>query len=203
MKRLLDPQNKLFTAIGFLGDHLLLGLLWLLLALPVITGGAAAAAACAVSRKLCQGQEQKLLRDFFRYFREEFAPATKLWLLILGVGLVLGVDVAVYLPTALESPLLMGFTGLLILVYLICICWIYPYTVAFQGGFVRTVKMSFLLGMANLGWSLLMLLLDGAVVLLTFYAPYLLVFLPGLFVLTASLVTGRAFRRYLPKEEEA
>ena len=50
MKKLFDPQNKIFAAIGFLGDHLLLGLLWVLCTLPVITGGAAAAAACAVSR---------------------------------------------------------------------------------------------------------------------------------------------------------
>lgn len=201
MKKLLDPQNKIFAAIGFVGDHFLLGVLWVLCSLPLITGGAASAAACAVSRKLCTGVEQKLIPDFFRAFRREFLLATKLWLLVLGIGAVLAVDVYVYFTMAAGSPILLGFTGLLVLVYLISLCWIYPYTAVFQGGFVRTVKMSFLLGMSNLGWSAVMLAIDLGLVLLTLYAPFLTLFLPGLFTLTASLVTGRAFRKYLPKTE--
>ena len=202
MGKLFDPQNKLFTAIGFVGDHILLGLLWLVCSLPVITGGAAAAAACRVSRKLWQKQEQHLLRDFFAAFRAEFGLATKLWLAVLAVGLVLAVDVAVYLPMLGTSPLLMGFTGLLILVYLICFCWVYPYAVAFEGGFVRCVKMSFLLGMANLGWSLLLLLVDGLLLLAAVYAPWLVLLLPGLLLLSATGITGRALRRYLPDTPE-
>lgn len=201
MKKLLDPQNKIFAAIGFVGDHFLLGVLWVLCSLPVITGGAASAAACAVSRKLCTGEEQKLIPDFFRAFRREFLLATKLWLLVLGIGAVLAVDVYVYFTVAAGSPILLGFTGLLVLVYLICLCWMYPYTAVFQGGFVRTVKMSFLLGMSNLGWSAVLLAIDLGLVLLTLYAPFLTLFLPGLFTLSASLVTGRAFRKYLPKPE--
>lgn len=202
MKNLLDPQNKFFSAVGFVGDHFILSLLWLLCSLPVVTGGAATAAMCRVSRKLYRKESPKLAGEFFRAFREEFGLATKLWLLILGTGLVLAVDVAVYLPMAGSSALLMGFTGLLILLYLICLCWIYPYMTVFQGGFVRCVKMSFLLGLSNLGWSLLMLALDAGLILISIYAPFLLPFLPGLFTLAATLVTGRAFRKYLPKEEE-
>ena len=176
MGKFFDPQNKFFTLVGFIGDHFLLGLLWLFCSLPVITGGAASAAACSVSRKL--------------------------WLAVLGVGAVLAVDVAVYLPVSGSTPILLGITGLLVLCFLIVFLWIYPYMTVFQGGFVRCVKMSFLLGMANLGWSLLMLLLDGALMLLTVYAPFLLPFLPGLFTLVCCGVTGKAFRKYLPKEEE-
>lgn len=201
MKKLLDPQNKIFTAIGLVGDHFLLGLLWVLCSLPVITGGAATAAACRVSRKLCTGEDVKLIPGFFGAFRREFGLATKLWLLVLGVGAVLAVDAYVYFTVAPGSPLLLGFTGLLVLVYLICLSWMYPYTAVFQGGALRTVKMSFLLGMSNLGWSAVMLAVDLGLCVLTLYAPFLTPFLPGLFTLTASLVTGRAFRKYLPKED--
>jgi uncharacterized membrane protein YesL len=143
----------------------------------------------------------QLIPDFFRAFRREFSLATKLWLLVLGVGAVLAVDVYVYFTVAAGSPILLGFTGLLVLVYLICLCWMYPYTAVFQGGFVRTVKMSFLLGLSNLGWSAVMLMTDLGLCVLTLYAPFLTPFLPGLFTLTATLVTGRAFRKYLPKED--
>jgi multiple sugar transport system permease protein/putative aldouronate transport system permease protein len=61
----------------------------------------------------------KLLPEFFRSFRREFGLATKLWLLILGVGAVLAVDVYVYFTVAAGSPILLGFTGLLVLIYLI------------------------------------------------------------------------------------
>jgi len=202
MGKFFDPQNKFFTLVGFIGDHFLLGLLWLFCSLPVVTGGAASAAACSVSRKLWRKEEQSLLRDFFAAFRKEFGLATKLWLAVLGVGAVLAVDVAVYLPVSGSAPILLGITGLLVLCFLIVFLWIYPYMTVFQGGFVRCVKMSFLLGMANLGWSLLMLLLDGALILLTIYAPFLLPFLPGLFTLVCCGVTEKAFRKYLPKEGE-
>ena len=63
------------------------------------------------------------------------------------------------------------------------------------------MKMSFLLGLSNLGWSAVMLMTDLGLCVLTLYAPFLTPFLPGLFTLTATLVTGRAFRKYLPKED--
>ena len=69
-----------------------LNLLWIVFSLPVITAGAATAALYDVTLRLAREEEPPLTRQFFKAFRENFRQATVLWLILLGVGALLGAD---------------------------------------------------------------------------------------------------------------
>lgn len=69
-----------------------LNLLWFVCSLPVFTLGAATAALYDVTLRMARGEEPGLTRRFFQAFRENFRQATTLWLILLGVGALLGLD---------------------------------------------------------------------------------------------------------------
>ena len=69
-----------------------LNLLWMVCSLPVFTAGAATAALYDVTLRLAREEEPPLTRQFFKAFRENFRQATILWLILLGVGALLGAD---------------------------------------------------------------------------------------------------------------
>lgn len=205
MNRLLNPENRVFTAIGIAGDHLILSLTWLVCSLPVFTVGAATAAMCQMSLKIMERQECRLLRDYFAAFRQHFALATKLWLAYLAVGLVLAADIYICLGVMSAglswAGIVLGAFLALALVYAISVSWVFPYIVRVECKFLQAVKYSLVAGISRLGYSLLMLavpVLWGAAML---YAAFLLPFLPGLITLCDTLLIRLALHKYVKKEE--
>ena len=69
-----------------------LNLLWMVCSLPVFTAGAATAALYDVTLRIVREEDPPLTTRFFRAFRENFRQATVLWLILLGVGALLGAD---------------------------------------------------------------------------------------------------------------
>lgn len=205
MKRFFNPENKVFTAIGIVGDHLVLSLLWIVCSVPIITIGAASAAICHVSKKLIEGLECRVIRDYFGAFRQYFPLATKLWLVYLAVGLVLASDSYICLGLMAAgvgwANLVLGAFMALTLLYGISLCWVFPYIVRVPSGFLQAVKQSFTVGIAKLGYSLLMLAAPVLLGFLTLYAAFLLPFLPGLTALCDTLLIRFVLRKYIKKEE--
>lgn len=206
MNKLLDPSGKLMTLVGRVGDHFLLSLLWLLCSIPIVTAGAAAAAMCQVSFRVFSEEECHLLPDFFAAFKQQFKPATKLHLAAVAVGLVFVLDVYFYLQVGggngTLATMILGMILLIAAVALICLIWLYPYLTLYGGGFLQTVKMAFLLGISNLGWSALMLAVDVALAFGSLFATFLIPFVPGIITLINTLCIRKALAKYRREDEE-
>lgn len=200
MNKLFHPEGRLMTLLGLVGDHFLLSLLWLVCSLPIVTAGAAGAAMCLLSFRLQEGEECRLVRDFFAGVKQYFKPATKLFLAVLAVCLVFVVDSFFYGQAALVSSSLgtmfLGMLFMLGLIFAVCLIWLYPYMTLYNGGFLQTVKMAFLLGITNLGWSVSMLIADAALAVLSIFATFLLPFLPGLITLVNTALIRLALRKF-------
>lgn len=78
-----------FRAMSHLGDCVALSVLWLVCSLPVITLGASTTAAFSIAGKLAAKEDYSLWRGFFRSFRRDFAIATRAWLPLALVALVI------------------------------------------------------------------------------------------------------------------
>lgn len=189
--------------IGKVGDHLVLGLLWWLCSLPIVTAGAATTAMTAVSFKIMENKEYRLFRDFFSAFKENFRISTLLWLAYFGVGLVLALDWAFYYGfTGGDSAwpgVVLGMFMVLTLFYLACLKWVFPYAVRSHCRFLQAIRFSFMIGMANLGYTALMLAMNALLAAASLYASFLLPFLPGLMAMTDSLCLLRVFGKYTKK----
>lgn len=203
MNKLFDPENKFFTAVNILGDHLLLGVVWLVFSLPVVTLGAASTAVCWVSRRVLEQSGVRLLRDFWAVFCREFKRSTLLWLTYLAVGLVLATDAWFYLSaqTSQWASVLLGVFIMIGLVYFACLLWVFPYISRVSCKYGQAIKMSFLFGAAHLGTTVLMLLVPAGLFLLSVYFTWLVIFLPGVILLGEGILTARVFRKYEKKRE--
>ena len=205
MRHLLDPENKVFAGIGVVGDHLLLGLLWVFCSIPVVTAGAAAAAVYSVSWRILAGERCRLVRDFFGAFRERFREKTLLWLPDLGVGLVLVFDLSFFFGLAADdvawAGVALGGVVTLSLLFLACLLWQFPYIARYRSKIFPAIKFSFVLGVVNLGRTAAMLAAMAALAVLAVYFPWLLPFVPGISFLVNSALCVKAFEKLESKKK--
>lgn len=86
------PDSPFFRFMDVVGDVFLLHLCWLVGCLPLVTAGASTTAAFSVAGKMAAGQECRIFHDYWAAFRRDFALATRTWLVMAVLGLLLWVD---------------------------------------------------------------------------------------------------------------
>lgn len=163
MPKFFNPDSPLMRFLTKLADLMILNLLFLLSCIPVVTIGAAWTALYYVTLKMVRDEEDSIVRGFFRAFRRNWKQATILWLMVLGLGAVIVLDIrflnamgdsatAAAMKTAVE---ILGVLGLMVLQYL------FPGLARFEASTGNTLKNACLLAVGNLPKTLL---LSGAAV---------------------------------------
>lgn len=163
MPKFFNPDSPLMRFLTKLADLMILNLLFLLSCIPVVTIGAAWTALYYVTLKMVRDEEDSIVRGFFRAFRRNWKQATILWLMVLGLGAVMVLDIrflnamgdsatAAAMKTAVE---ILGVLGLMVLQYL------FPGLARFEASTGNTLKNACLLAVGNLPKTLL---LSGAAV---------------------------------------
>ncbi len=69
-----------------------LNFMWFVCCLPIVTIGASTTALYYTSFKIAKDEGSFITTMFFRSFRQNFRQATVIWLIMLAVGLVIGID---------------------------------------------------------------------------------------------------------------
>lgn len=88
----LSYDSEVMQSISRAADYMILNVLCLLLCMPIVTAGAALTAKYYVSMKLVRGEEPAVCKAFFKSFKENFKQATILWIIMLFVLVLLGLD---------------------------------------------------------------------------------------------------------------
>lgn len=205
MNNLFNYDSKFVRSLTKAVDAFLLGFLWLLCSLPVITSGAASAAFYyAFNKSIRQGSGYPT-REFFHGFKTNFKQATVLWLMVLFLALVLSLDLFILTSSALNIGLLAPFLVVSsVVIFAILAMWglcAFPYLSRFDNPMKGTLKNSLIITLANLHWALLLLALfiAGIVVFLT--VPLLSLFVPAIYMFVANRILERVFRKYMRPED--
>lgn len=195
------PAYKLTNAIY---RWFAVSMLWALCSLPLITLGAATAAAMGEFSDPENAEGHPLVRDYFRRFRQCFPAATALWLLALALGGLLFLDVTFYRQftgsTGWFLPALAAVLGnlLLGLFRFGCYCTLSGET----GGIRALVKRTCITLVLCLPIWAVMAAMDLALVTTLIQIPYLLfllVLLPGCFADIHCRLIRAFLRRYEPE----
>ena len=189
-----------------------LNLLWMVCSLPVFTVGAATAALYDVTLRLAREEEPPLTRQFFKAFLENFRQATILWLILLGVGALLGADG--YILYRLSK----GTTGVVPVVctlglaliiaaaiaYVIVLLYVFPLVASVKNTNWAMLKNALLIGIHYLFCTILVFAIHFAMffAVVAVFTP-LIVFGEGLCALLSSCLLGKVIRAcsYDPAEE--
>lgn len=149
MRNLFNPDNAVMNFIGKLLDCFFLNVLWLVCCIPVVTIGASTTALYYCSIKLAKDEPVSVLHDFFHSFRTNFIPATKITLLFLAVGIILGLDGFIFLHFPIRGALWcigMGFLALFCVCYAIILLYIFALLSRFDNTVKNMIFNSFVIG---------------------------------------------------------
>lgn len=194
--------NKLGTVWGLVCDFVLLGLLWLLFSLPVVTLGAATAAALSYGIPRLEEKEGGLLATFWEHFRKHFKAATLLWLPMLAIAALIAVN-AVFYYTAGGPLAVVGlgvcFAGTALLLAAQDFC--FALVLWAPEGWAGTLKRALWLGLRHFPWVLLMLAADAALGAGALFLPVLWIVFPGLSMLVHCVCVRHVLKRYEETED--
>lgn len=180
-----------------------LNLLWLVCSLPVFTAGASTTALYSVMLKIADGKESTLTKAFFSSFRTNFRQATRLWLLMLVTGIVLGTDgYIVYHMRASSSgmPAVLWTLNLALLiaaavVYTVVLIYIFPLIARYENTDRAMLKNSLLIGLRYLFCTIVVFAIHFAMfyAVVVIFTP-LAIFGEGLCAMLSSSMLINVFR---------
>ena len=128
-------DNKFMTAMSKASDAILLGILWIACCLPIVTVGASSAAFYYAYHKAVRQRRGYAWKEFFSAFKSNFKSAIIIWLIILGLYLVTGMDCYI-LYTSLETMDHALFLLLMIMIVIALITiwgiYVFPYLARFE-----------------------------------------------------------------------
>ena len=209
MKGLFSPDHPVGRFFVKLGYIWYLDILWLVTSLPIFTIGASTTALLYSSMKL-QKEEGYPTKNFFHSFKENFKQATGIWMIYLGVGALLALDLIYWNKRGAGFPNLNMPWALSI-----AACILYgislSYVFAIQSKFVNTVRntilYSILLPYRNLKQTILIAIVLIAVIYFNVTTVYAVNFMTlnfgvGLIAYLFGIFFSDVFEKYIPKEKE-
>lgn len=204
--KLFSLDSPVMKALSFIGDLIILNVLFLVCCIPLVTIGASATALYTISMRMAEKDDRGILKPFFRAFKENFKKATVIWLTFLLIGAVLALGITmIYLNQSAFSNLIKVLYGVVILVYLVGLSWVFPLQAKFENDIKSTIKNAFVIGVSHLTKSIVLIVLMLIPVLLAMFFPKVFVFsgfiwltlgFSGIAVLQ-SLVIHSVLRKFL------
>ena len=198
-----DDSDRLWKFSEGLTGVCIVGVLWLLCSLPIVTAGASTTAMYTVFlRNIRSHEPKKYVKPFFASFRQSFRESTVLWLIQLAVSAVLGVDVYYYYRLGgVRTCLALEVVSLCLLAVVIMIfCYAFPLTALYRNTVKETLIESVQHAFYSWPWSLLALAVSVAVpFLLTKGLWYLVLIAGGVIGIANSYIMVHALKREIPR----
>ena len=196
MRWLFDIENPVMHYIIKIFDCMCLSILWLICCLPIFTAGAATAALYATVHRYIRKEEGHLLRTFFGAIRENWKRSILVWLVVLAVGLLLGVDMLVFRTMALQGKLLGKLYWIILVLVGIWLTWaIYSlaYCARFHGGVKDALRGSLILMLLHPLAAVTVFLPTAMGILVMWMVPGFLSIVPVVMILACSMTLEKLF----------
>ncbi len=207
MNRIFNMDNGFFRTLSKLVDCIWLNFLFILTCIPIFTIGASMSAFYYTMQKVIRNDRGYVSSEYWHGLKMNFKQATLTWLIVLAVGLLTFFDRS-FMKAMSEAGNKIGnmyvfFDVLLMLVILWC-SYLFPYMARFVNGMKATMKNAALIAVANLPWTLLILvLLVVSGLLLWLFMPLSFFVVPVLFCWIQNRILERVFRKYMTEEDKA
>jgi len=198
MDQFINPDSPIMRFITKIAQSVYLNILWLICCLPVFTAGASTTALFYVTLKMAEDKEGNITKAFFHSFRGNFRAATKIWLVLLGLGAILAFDGYVFYHMRFESVLWTIGTAIYIvalIAYAVVLMYIFPLLSRFDNHLGAMFKNSIIIGMRFLICTAVMAFIYFAMafVIICIFTPTV-IFGEGLCALLCSYLLSNILR---------
>lgn len=160
MRLFFNIDSPIWRVMGFIGDLVLLNLLFILTSIPVFTIGASVTALTSVEFRVIEKRTDFVARDYFRAFKENFKNSTIIWLVF---AVFLAVCVLNFNLVYNTNPSNRNMIMVILGIAMFFVTMTAMYSLAMQARFVNslrdTVVKAFMIGLSGWPYTIVMLLL--------------------------------------------
>ena len=195
MRSAFNPESLVWKPLGYLGDLVMLSLLWTVFSIPVVTLGPASAALYDAAVHSIRRKEETVLARFFSTFKRELKQGIISTLIMAAAAAVL-LGVPLLLLRARGGAYLLAVMPVLAFFLLCVLCWLWPVLSRFEMGLGALLNTSVRLAFGHILRSAAMAVLWAAAIYagLRFVAPFFVC--PALAALLSSYLIEPVFRSY-------
>lgn len=197
-------DNIVMRILLKLSDAVILGVLWLVCSIPVVTVGAASTAFYYAYNKSVRQGMGYAWREFFGSFKSNFKQSTKIWLTVLGLFALLLVDCYILFACMETIPVARILLGIMIVMFAALNMWslfVFPYIARFENGTKEAIKNAAIMMLANIFWAILLMVLYAAAVVMSLWLPVAGIFAPTAYMFFANRILEPVFQRYMAPED--
>ena len=202
-KNIFSGETGFARFMNILADILIIGILWAICSLPVITAGTATTSAYYAMAKSVRYGEGYAVREFFHSFKINFKSSIGTnFLFLIGMAIVVADIIFTWgnRSTLNDSLfLIMCLVGFIISVVAIFYCILLS-RFSWKTGLL--FKNSFILSFKYLYVSVLLLVLFVGCLISIYLLPWSIAYLPGLYMFIATYPMEWIMRKVMPKPEE-
>lgn len=158
-------NNPVWKAINRYADMLLTGVLFVITCLPVVTIGASLCAFYYTAMDSLRKEDGYIFKRYFSSFGKNFKKATILWLIMLTIAAVLGLDVYFWLVNSQVqfSGVMLGISGILCFLWFMTFMFVFPLQTRFENSIGKTLQNAFMIGLGRLPFTVGVLVLLGII----------------------------------------
>lgn len=194
MGNIFNSDSGFSKFMNRVADLFILNILWIFCSIPIITIGATTTALYSVNLKFIDNEEENLIKTFFKSFKENFKKSTIIWLIILLLSIILGVNLVFWLKCGLSlSYFALPFIFFSLFIFLLVIPYIFIILSKTKCSILNIFKYCFIISLKNLPYSVLIVLFGASVLFATFYFPIVFLFMLLLGVALHSYMISRIF----------
>lgn len=190
MRNLFNLDGPLMQLINKVVYSVYLNILWFICCIPIVTIGASTTALFYVTLKIAKNDEGNITKAFFHSFRVNLKQSTIVWMILLCMGIILGVDGYVVYHMRYENAFWTLCTAFLIIAaaaYAIVLMYIFPLMARFENTISAMFKNALFMGIQFLFCTISMAAIYFAMLLVVvrFFTPAI-IFGEGLCALLCS-----------------
>ena len=211
MGRFFDIDGPFLSGLTKMADVFILNLLLILCSLPIFTFGAAYTALYYVTLKMAKDEECYIAKAFFKSFKQNFKQGTVIWLIILAIGIIIGVDfkvmngeyAGIIMPEAIAKVMYIVIMASVIL-FSFMTSYIFPLLAKFDNRIKNTFKNALFMSIRHFPYTLLIIIINVVPLFIMYLSPKALIlvfFVFGLCAYCNSFFFVKIFKLYTPEEK--
>lgn len=198
-----NVDNVVFSTINKIVDMVLLSIIFIVVCLPIITIGPAITALYYVIVKVIRRERSYVFREFFKSFKRNFKQSFIINLIFILMYFILYIDLQYANAIAgMPGVVLKGiFFAILFLTAAINI-YIYPVLSRFEVSIKQLFKNSFFMSIRHLPFTILMFIIVGLFLFVSWLLPIVAIITPALGTLIFSLIMEKVLKKYMPEKSD-
>ncbi len=207
MKDIFSLEGPLISFLNKATDLVVLNFLYIICSIPLITIGASTTALYYVTLRMSKNEEGYIIKDFFHSFKENFRQATIIWLILLCMGGIIGIEFFVInsmegtLAFVVECIVFLG-----VLLFAFEMLYVFPVLARFENTVKRTMKNALFISILQIPKTLIMLVFSSIPIVLVLtslrWLPLFAAFGFSVASYTNACWMDKIFKRFEPEESE-